>query len=183
MTRTKLRILPTLIVAMLALVVGVIGTTSVGNAAAAVTKSQVKKIANKAIAKAAPTLAVASATTATTALGVPDNAINSADIANGSVAAADLAAGVVTPVLWARVSGAGVITSQNGNLLSAVRNSTGNYTLTFNRNVNTCAATLTVLDDQYVYYAFDVAANQVLVDIENTTGTQTDARFNIIIAC
>lgn len=63
------------LVAALALVLGTIGTTTVANSAAAITKAKVKKIAAKVVKKSAPTLAVASATTATTA-NTATNAVN-----------------------------------------------------------------------------------------------------------
>jgi hypothetical protein len=87
--RRKISIPLLVVVAVLALVVGTVGTTTVANSAGAITKSKVKKIAAKVVKKAAPTLSVAhatnatNATTATTALGVADGSITGADLSTG----------------------------------------------------------------------------------------------------
>ena len=81
MTRTPMKPVSLLFVAMLALSVALVGTATVGNAATAITKAQVKKIAKrvatKVVKKAAPTLSVANATNATNATnlnGLPASA-------------------------------------------------------------------------------------------------------------
>lgn len=66
MTRNPLKSVTVLLVAMLALSVALVGTATVGNAAGAITKAQVKKIAkkvaNKVVTGRAPTLSVGNAT-------------------------------------------------------------------------------------------------------------------------
>ena len=176
--------LPVLVlVAVVALVIGSFGTAT----AAGITKSQVKRIATKVASKVvnqkAGGLTVARAKTAD---GVPDNAINGADVANGSLTAADLAAGTVPSVLFARVAADGTLSSGSG-AVSAVRTGVGAYTVTFNRSVVNCAALVTVFSpDQRDYMiTTQTAAGQIIVDMETpaNTDTQADASFNMGVLC
>ena len=76
----------TIAVAVLALVLGSVGTAVAGPA---LTTGKVKAIATKVVKKQAPKLTVAKANT------VKDGAVTGASVADGSLGAADLAAGVV----------------------------------------------------------------------------------------
>jgi hypothetical protein len=85
----------TIAVAVLALVLGSFGTAVAGPA---LTKGKVKTIAAKVVQKQAPKLSVAhadQATQAAKAVAVQDGAVTGASVADGSLGAADLAAGVV----------------------------------------------------------------------------------------
>jgi hypothetical protein len=182
--KNRISSLPLLVVvAVVALVIGSLGTAV---AAPALTKAKVKSIATQIVNKKAPTLSVANAVNATNAAGVPDNAINSADVANGTLVRDDFAAGAVPTVLFARISSAGGVTAGFG-VVSSVRNSTGNYTVTFNRNVTACAALVTVFgSDQEVYFvSSQTAGGAVTVDIElpDTSSTQQDSAFNLGVLC
>ena len=86
------------LVAVLALALGSFGTAT----AAGISAKQVKKIAAKVVKQRAPGLSVAHAVSADSASGVPNNAINSADILDGTIVAADLAPGRSPPSggLW-----------------------------------------------------------------------------------
>ena len=146
------------VVAVVALVLGSFGTAT----AAGITKGQVKKIAAKVVNQKASSLSVASAATATTALGVPDNAINSADVLNGSLTAADLAAGVLPARLFGQVNPDG--TKAFGTITS-VRTSIGRYDVTFPQNVAACAIVATAF-----------GANQTDIDIVMVTARQRGHR-------
>lgn len=170
--------------------------------AAGVTANQAKKIANKAITARAPGLTVAKAGNATNAKnadvaatansvapdavttnGIVNSTITGSDIASGTIPAGDIASGVVPTVLWARVNSGGSIASSRG-ATASVRNSIGSYTVTFNQTVSTCAAVVTPLGDQYVYYT-SPSSNQITVDIElpDTTSTQVDTSFSLAVFC
>lgn len=109
------------LVAVLALVLGSLGTAT----AAGLTKPQVRKIAAKVVKKQAPRLSVRRAVTAS---GVPDNAINGADVADGSLTSADLAPGSVPAVRWALVNADHTaILAQSGGITIAGTISAGVY--------------------------------------------------------
>lgn len=72
-------------------------------------------------------------------------------------------------------------------LESSVRDSTGNYTLTFDRDVSECAATTA---DMFFLTTRDVSAepgspddNQVRLRITNASGVAEDTWFSIVVVC
>lgn len=101
---------------------------------------------------------------------------------------ADVAGFYVKP-LYATVDGDGTVWGgMSSGLVSSVRNSVGTYTLTFNRDVEMCAATTS---DWAFYFVHEVSAdvrygagtNTVTVVSRNASGALEDTMFNVSVTC
>lgn len=90
-------------------------------------------------------------------------------------------------ILFATIASDGEVYEGSLGLVSSVRDSTGTYTLTFDRDVFSCAATTA---DLVFVGTRDVTADptfgglgEVDVRVTDETGTLEDTFFNIIVAC
>jgi hypothetical protein len=178
---------------MIALIVAVFGSTPVGEAAwnqvlprNSVGTKQLKRNAVKP-SKLAP------------------NAVRSGHVLNGSLLAADFKSGQLpqgpegpkgdpgAPAtrLWAYVSATGTLRG-GGGVVATSRQSTGNFTVTFNQSVANCAATASYLrqsgdsalnaENHFVIIRF--VPTQLLVFITNPAlGGAVDIPFGLIVVC
>ncbi len=90
-------------------------------------------------------------------------------------------------VMFATINANGEVYKGSLGLESSVKNSTGNYTLTFDRNVEECAATTA---DRVFIGTRDVStdagfggSDTVIVRITGENGALVDSYFDIIVAC
>ena len=100
---------------------------------------------------------------------------------------ADGADGQDAIALWAVITDTGA-TRRGSHVTSSVRNSNGFYTVTFDRNVSTCAYAVTLGDENVPHGETGVARtpdtpNAVNVDTFNSSGAFADAEFQLIVAC
>jgi hypothetical protein len=101
---------------------------------------------------------------------------------------ADVAGFYVKP-LYATVQADGTVWSgMSSGLVSSVRDSTGTYTLTFNRDVEMCAATTSDWAFFFVHeisadVRFGVGTNTVTVVSRNASGALEDTMFNVSLTC
>ena len=167
------------LIAVVALVIGSFGTAT----AAGLTASKVKKIAAKVVNKKATTLTVARALSAD---GVPDNAINGADVVNGSLTSADLAAGTIPANIFAQVNADGTL-AHGSRVISSTRTSLGRYDVTFDRDLTGCAAVAEAFATQQgdVIVVTQTTGGVATIDIEDpdAADVQVDLPFNILVLC
>lgn len=165
---------PSLIIAVIALIVAVGGGTF---ALAASDKKTDKKIAKKVVTNLAPGLSVKSATNATNATqlgGTP-------------------AAGYQTKVLSAVVSDTGALVRGVG-AVSASRQQGGRYTVRFNRDISSCALTASTTTTTpspstsgnllgYAAVGYSTAATDAAVRLGNDSSPDFDHAFSVLVAC
>jgi hypothetical protein len=180
---------PALVVAILALVAALAGTAVAGPGASssAITKSKVKKIANKQITKRAPGLSVAHADTADNATNAQNaaNATNAQNAANANSVDGKSASDIA---MWAVVNSNGTLARGFG--LTSSRDSQGEYFVTANRTIDNCAAVASPRDQAGETAIFDALGpghtpdpQSFNIHRENSAGALIDASFSISVLC
>ena len=114
---------------------------------------------------------------------IVDGAVRSVDIRNGAVATADVAAGSLgrSPRLWAQVGPAGNVANNVG--ISASQVTTGQFNVTFPRDVSSCAISLTPFANTPTMASYTVGTTVVTVYVFDAAGTPVDQGFDIIAVC
>ena len=194
---------PSMVVALIGLVVALTGTGVAGEVAQMTgldkrEKRQIsriaKKVANKRITQRAPRLTVARAATADTA-----NVANSATTAKSADSAdtaksADTAnsAATLTSQAWAVVNAAGALVRSGGGIVSASPlPGTGRYLVAVNRNVAGCAYQVSIEgsdpgdtdNGEVSANPWDSDPNAVVVGTFGPTGTAVAEGFMLLITC
>lgn len=205
---------PAMFVAIAALSVSLVGTAFAGPIAEIsvlnkkdkrvvrkISRNISGRVSNRRITKRAPGLAVASANTASTANTantVADNAIDASKIADDAVTTVKIAAGAVNStkvdgsiqktadLLSAIVDNGGNLVRGNGAVSSSNPN-TGEYLVTFNRNIDACVPVATprlLATPRYATARADTgAADTVEVHIWDPTGAASSFQFNLLMLC
>lgn len=162
---------PAMVVACLALIVGLGGTAVAGGV---LTAKKSKKIANTQISKKAPTLSVKSAKTADSA----------------TTATTATTAGKADNVFWAKVDYGAVVTnvtSSSGGISGNGESFLGAPRLVFPRDMTNCAVTANANNgggnDAYVRQSTLSAGTQVVLAMVNAAGTDVRSNFNVIAVC
>jgi hypothetical protein len=95
-------------------------------------------------------------------------------------------AGKSATALWAEVSGAGAVVKGSGTV-SANKLSTGTYQVIFNQNVKACTYQATPAEEEEFGFVIvePRGGNEagVFVETTNTTGTDTDRKFDLAVFC
>jgi hypothetical protein len=115
---------------------------------------------------------------------IVDGAVRSVDIRNGAVVPADIAAASLgrSPRLWAQVGlGGNVSTSAGG--VTATQAGTGQYTVSFPRNVSNCAVSVTPFNTAAVMSSYTVGTSQVSVWTFDAAGAAVGTGFDIVAIC
>ena len=115
---------------------------------------------------------------------IVDGAVRSIDIRNGGVATADIGAASLgrSPRLWAQIGPAGNVASNVGGI-TASPDATGVVTVTFPRDVSTCAISLTPYANGPTTASYTAGSTQITAYTFDDDGTAVDTGFDIIAIC
>jgi len=129
-----------------------------------------------------------------TGANVVDGSLTSADLAPDSVGSAEVADFALSNedvgVLFAQVSGAGVLDNASGPGVTVTKVGTGTYEVDFARNVSACAFTATIgpsgaggADGEINVADRSGNVEGVFVDTNTSTGAAADRAFQLIVVC
>jgi hypothetical protein len=123
------------------------------------------------------------------------NSVGSSEVANGSIAGADIADFSLTNqdvgVLFAEVNTNGTLANSSGGGVTSTSQGAGNYEIDFARNIATCTAVATlgpstgaILPPGEVSLT-DTPGNAESVSVItwNSAGTSTDKPFRLVVVC
>jgi hypothetical protein len=115
---------------------------------------------------------------------IVDGAVKSVDLRNGAVTTADVARTSLgrSPRLWAQISNAGGLGRGAGVSMTG-HPVTGQFTVTFIRDVSHCAVSVTPFATTPVMAGYQVGTSTVTVTLFDDTGTATDTAFDIVVVC
>jgi hypothetical protein len=115
---------------------------------------------------------------------IVDGAVRSVDIRNGAVGTVDAAAASLgrSPRLWAQIGPAGNVVGHAGNI-SANQDGTGQFTVTFPRDVSSCALSITPYANAATMSSYTVGTTDVAVYIFDGSGNAVDLGFDIVAFC
>jgi hypothetical protein len=90
--------------------------------------------------------------------------------------------GYYEPQIWAYVSETGNIVDSSGRVLSVTKGGAGNYTVAFDRNIDTCTA---IASSDYIPKMMGAYTNGsvVFIFVQNSNGDYQDYYFNLIVNC
>jgi hypothetical protein len=173
MESPRRRLSPSMVVAMVALIVGLSGT-----AVAAIARNSVlsRHIKNGEVKR----------------VDLANNAVNSVKVKNGSLALVDIAPGAVAKLkpMWAVVNANGSL-ARSSSGVSSQNTGASFYTVTFPANVRECAYVATIGGTGTTYggkgeisvYSHPANTNTVVVVTHNDSGVFTDFPFHVIVTC
>ena len=90
--------------------------------------------------------------------------------------------GYYTKQLHAYISTGGTVLDQSGRLLSAVNNSAGTYTLTWDRNLDACSGVASSDISGHILSVY-ISGNISYVYVDDNAGTASNYWFNVLISC
>lgn len=90
--------------------------------------------------------------------------------------------GYYTQQLHAYISSSGTVYDHSGRLVSAVNNSAGSYTLTWDRNLDTCSGVASSDISGYIMSVY-VSGNVSYVYVDDNAGNASNYYYHVVLSC
>ena len=90
--------------------------------------------------------------------------------------------GYYTQQLHAYISSSGTVYDHSGRLVSAVNNSAGTYTLTWDRNLDTCSGVASSDISGYIMSVY-ISGNVSYVYVDDNAGNASNYWFHVVLSC